>query len=433
MKRTLPGALKFGVGYTGLMAVISFALAAMSDAGQLVADRFGTGLTVIDVGWGTISSVAFSWAYTIPIIAGLVLANALLVSIGVFKTLNVDIFNQWQYVFTMMIVLVITKSWPLAILTLLIMWFVSIKMGDWIAPFIQKYYGMPQITVAHFPTVIWAPIGFALDKLWDKIPGIRNITWDADTIKEKFGFFGEPTFIGFAVGIIFGLFAYIGNPEAGSVGDQVTSMITLGLDLAFFVVILPRCTELLVAGLVPLSQGIQQFVTKRMPGRNFYIGLDVAVCVGKTEHVALGALLVPILYLVAIILPGNRVLPMADAAGFMIFYSVFLLNTNKGNLFRAILNCVLVALPFTLWVSNLFIPVYSEVADFVGFELPAAEVSSLSPAANIFMWMFYEFSNAITSGFGTGAVLAIAALVVYIILFRAVKNRPAEIAAGKDE
>jgi len=428
MKRTLPSALKIGVGFTALFAIIGVALGSMIEAGNFIAERFGTGLTVTDVGWPVVSSMVFSTAYTLPIIAGLILANAVLVSVGFVKTLNVDVFNQWQYVFAMMLVYLSTGSWVVAGVVLVIMWLLSLKLGDWSAPFIQTYYDMPGVSIPHFPTVVWAPICFFMDKVWDRVPVIKDIHWDPENMEDRLGIFGEPVFIGFFVGLIFGGLSFFGNAAIGDFGAQLSKVISLSLTLAFFVVLLPRAAEMIVAGLVPLSQGIQTVIAKRMPGRKFYIGLDVAVLVGRVEHIALGAILVPLVYVAALLMPGNRVLPLADAAGFMIFFSVFAINTNKGNLFRGILNCMLVLFPFTFFVANKMITRIASLSTSIGFAMPAEEVSSLSPASNPFIYVFDELGRAI-SGNGGNILAAVIVVAVYAAIFWSVKNVPAEFQA----
>lgn len=438
LKKTLVAALKMGVGFTALFGVIGIGLTSMSGAGQLLAERFGTGLTVMDVGWGVYSSFVFAAPFTLPVIAGLVVLNIIFIVLGIVKTLNVDVFNQWQFLFVLLIVLVTTNSWPIAIAFTLIIWFVTLKLADWTAPWIQQYYNMPSISIPHMPTICWAPIGFALDKLWDSIPVIRDINIDSETVKDKFGVFGEPIMVGFVAGLIFGGFAYLGNVNVGTIGDQVSKLISLSLTMGFFVVILPRACELIVSGLMPLSEGIRSYIAKRMPGKKFYIGLDVAVLVGRVEHIALGAILVPLLYAIAFIFPGNRILPLADAAGFMIFFSVFLINTNGGNLFRGILNCCLVTIPVTLVFSNYIIPASMKIAEYVNFDIPggASEVGALSPGSNIFIYPFYKLAGLFTGTQTNGSMaIAVIILLAWILITYAVRKRPKEIInqlAGED-
>lgn len=431
LKKTFVSALKMGVGFAALYALIGVGIGAMSSAGNVMSARFGTGLSVIDVGWGVYSGFTFAAPFTLPVIAGLVGLNVLLILFGLIKTLNVDVFNQWQFVFVLLIVLVTTNSWPLAIAFTLIIWFLTLKLADWTAPWIQKYYNMPGISIPHMPTIAWAPVGFLLNSLWDRIPVIKDINIDSETAREKFGIFGEPIMVGFLAGLIFGGFAYISNPAAGGLGDQISKLIQLALTMSVFVVLIPRACELIVAGLLPLSDGIRSFISKKMPGRDFYIGLDVAVLVGKIEHIALGTLLVPLIYLVAVLIPGNRILPLADAAGFMIFFSVFLINTNNGNLFRGILNCCLVALPITFILSNLIIPASMKIAAYTNFKIPngAKEVAALSPGSNIFIYSFYKIAGAIKGVETSGSLLlAIGLIVAWSVILYVVRKKPAEMA-----
>ena len=74
----------------------------------------------------------------------------------------------------------------------------------------------------------------------------------------------------------------------------------------------------------------------RFPGYDFRIGLDAAVQVGKAEVLVIGMLMVPVMIILALILPGNRVLPFADLA-IMGFFTIWTVGVNRGNLFRALI------------------------------------------------------------------------------------------------
>lgn len=104
-------------------------------------------------------------------------------------------------------------------------------------------------------------------------------------------------------------------------------------------------------GLLPISERAKEIMHKHF-GENadFYIGLDPALLLGDPEVVTAGILFIPITLLIAIIMPGNRILPFGDLAtiGFFIAMAV---AVHKGNLFRTLISgsCIMA---LTLWITN---------------------------------------------------------------------------------
>lgn len=87
---------------------------------------------------------------------------------------------------------------------------------------------------------------------------------------------------------------------------------TLMITVAAIMVLFPRMIRLIVEGLMPISDGARKFFQKHFKGREVFIGLDTAVTLGHPTTIAVGLLLIPIMLILASILPGNKVLPLAD-------------------------------------------------------------------------------------------------------------------------
>ena len=67
--------------------------------------------------------------------------------------------------------------------------------------------------------------------------------------------------------------------------------------------------------------------------RTLYIGLDAATLVGHPSIVATSLLLIPTTLLLAVILPGNVTLPLAELSG-LTFFIVWAVVPSQGNVFR---------------------------------------------------------------------------------------------------
>lgn len=59
-----------------------------------------------------------------------------------------------------------------------------------------------------------------------------------------------------------------------------------------------------------MSQGISNFATSKFKGRTFNVGLDWPFLAGRAEIWAAANVLAPIMMLEAMVLPGNRLMPL---------------------------------------------------------------------------------------------------------------------------
>ena len=89
-----------------------------------------------------------------------------------------------------------------------------------------------------------------------------------------------------------------------------------------------------VKGLIPVSQSMNaRMRSGKMKRKAFNIGIDPAVYFGETSTLTTG-LLIPILIFTAAILPGNRIIPMADILA-MPFMAIGAIAVFKGNILNA--------------------------------------------------------------------------------------------------
>lgn len=80
-------------------------------------------------------------------------------------------------------------------------------------------------------------------------------------------------------------------------------------------VLIPKMAALLMEGLIPVSDAASEFIEKKFSNRGkIYIGLDSAVGVGHPMTLSVSLVLVPITVFLAVLLPGNQVMPFADLA-----------------------------------------------------------------------------------------------------------------------
>ncbi|MCK5251259.1 MAG: PTS galactitol transporter subunit IIC, partial [Spirochaetaceae bacterium] len=372
---------------------------------------FGIELTIIDVGWPASAAIAFGSDIAALIIPAGILLNVILLFARVTKTINIDIWNFWHFAFVGAMVQAITGSIWLGLISAMIFAAVMLFFADWTAPATQQLLGIPGISLPHgFSTVFVVP-AMIVNKLIDVIPGLNKVKADPDSIKKRFGVFGEPVLQGVIIGGIIALIAYAG---VGTFTSWITKVLQVSISLAAVMVLMPRMVALLMEGLIPLSEAAREFLQKRAKNREIYIGLDSAIAIGHPVSIATSLIMVPITLLLAVILPGNRVLPFGDLATIP-FMVCMMIPIVRGNVVRAIITSTVVMVP-TLYIMNGIAGVQSQVARMSNFEFPegATLITSMVDGGN---WLAYVFTLA-ANKFWIGNILIVAVLVVAWILFK---------------
>jgi len=292
----------------------------------------------------------------------------------------------------------------------------TFKLADWTAPIVQKFFELPGVSLPHMETVTWAPVGYAVNWVLDRIPVVKDWYLDADTMKEKFGVFGETMIVGTVLGFIIALLAF-GPGLATDFGGNFAKILNTSISLGAVMMVLPRMVAILMEGLLPLSEGAREFITKRFPGRQIHIGLDAAVAIGHPANVATALILVPITLLMAVILNAigvSRMLPFADLA-ILSFHSIWATGWSKGNIVRGVIIG-------TVFVSGMLIigtqlaPYLTTMGAEVGFEMPegANLISSIDVGAHLNGYLLaLPFIKFIEGGWGAFALWAVIAIVIF--------------------
>lgn len=396
---SLRAGLTVGVGFIGLNLVINSLLGtSLSPAVQEMISRFGLNLSIIDVGWPASAAIAMGSTVGLIIIPLGLLVNIVMLLTNTTQTVDVDIWDYWHFAFTGALVAILTDSLPLGICAAVINMVIIMVLADYTAPEVEKSLDLPGISLPHGFTTAYAPIAMLFNKIMDKIPVINKIEINMDTVQRRFGVFGEPILVGTLLGIGIGILA----------GYDATGVLTLGVSLGAVLVLIPKMAALLMEGLIPISDAASEFIQTRFQNRGkIYIGLDSAVGVGHPVTLAISFVLVPLLIFIAVILPGNQVLPFADLA---VIPWMFVLITPivKENGFRGIIIGIIVLVVGLLIATDLA-PMITVAARNVNFEMPegAKMISSICDGANPLTWVLVRLNGLGYIGTGISAVVAV--------------------------
>ena len=412
-----------GIAFIGINLVIGLMWGTLSDVAQAMVTNWNISRDVVDVGWPSAAAIAFGTDVGLWVIPIAILVNVVLLLFKVTKTLNIDIWNFWHFAFLGSMVYISSGNLVYGLVTAAIAAALALFLGDWTAKAVQSFYGLPGVSIPHLTTAPGVPFAIVTNWILDRIPGVRDWEVNSETIQKRFGVFGEPIILGLIIGLVLGALGYY-NAEAATV-----KILQTGINLAAVMLLLPRMVQILMEGLIPVSEAARDFMQKRASDREIYIGLDSAILIGHPAAISSSLILVPIVILLSIILPGNRVILFADLAIIPFVVALFA-PLMKGNIFRMVVAGIL-ELAAGFYIATAMAPQFTGAAQNAGFAMPEG-ASLITSIGDGFLWPQFVFTKLVDLLGVVGIVVAAALLVVAWFMFS--KNTKAwEVAAGAPE
>lgn len=357
--RAFKAALTIGIGFVGLNAIINLLLDSLGPAAKAMVERLGINLSVLDSGWATASTVGWGFEFMVPLVAIFLIINFAMIALKLTNTVDIDVFNYWVFLTEAAMIYSMTGNVVLTFVVAALLFAAMLKIADLTAPMCNEQYGLEGISFPHFISTPHALIGIIVNKICDMIPGLRDINLSAEKVSEKLGVIGDPATIGFVLGIAIGLLA----------GYDGGACITLAMTVAAAMVLLPRMAGLLIEGLDIVKSAVEEKLAKIFPDRKFYIGMDVALVSGDPCVVAVGVLLIPIALVLAMVIPGNQVLPFVDLPSIIFDVTIVAAFCRRDMLRTLIAGTIMMA--FIIFASNAFFDVYSAAAAAAGATFPS--------------------------------------------------------------
>lgn len=370
--------LHIGIGFVGIGLVIGLMLDSIGPAAKAMAEQFQINLHVIDVGWP--GSSPMTWAsqialVAIPIAIGV---NILMLVTRMTRVVNVDIWNIWHMTFTGAMLHLATGSYWLGILGVAVHAAFVYKLGDWFAKDTRDFFGLDGIAIPHGSSAWFGPIAVLVDTIIDKVPGLNRIHFSADDVQKRFGPFGEPVTVGFIMGLVIGMLA----------GYDVKAVLQLAVKTAAVMLLMPRVIKPIMDGLTPIAKHARKRLQAKFGGQEFLIGLDPALLLGHTSVVSASLIFIPLTILIAVLVPGNQVLPFGDLAtiGFFVAMAV---AVHQGNLFRTLISGVII-MGITLWIATQTIGLHTQLAANAGALKAGGQVASLDQGGSPITWLLIQ-------------------------------------------
>lgn len=327
-ERAIHSSLLIGIGFLGIFIVFGYFIESIEPAIRMLIVRTGVHLNVLDVGWTPLSAIAWSNNMA-PLYVALIFGiNMLMLLVNFTKTFNIDIWNYWHFIMAGTLVSETTNNVLLSVLATMIAAVLTLKFADWSAPAVERLTGLSGISITTFSGQSYLPLGIIGNWILDKIPIIKEINLDSETMKSRLGILGEPITIGLIFGIILGL----------SAGYGLKNTMQLGIVIAGVSYLIPVMSGIIANGLIPISEGIKAYSEKRLSkaDRNNYMGLHYAILMKNDSVIVTGIILMPIALLLAFTLPGANFIPFGELANISSAI-VMIVVVTKGNVFRSLM------------------------------------------------------------------------------------------------
>ena len=390
--KAIKSGISIGIGFIGIGLVISLMLNNLAPAAQAMSANFGISMNLIDIGWP--GSSPMTWASKIALVAipVAIIVNLVMIALKLTRVVNIDIWNIWHFAFTGAIVNIATDSYMLGIAAVAVHAAFAYKIGDWFAPTTEKYFGLEGIAMPHGTTGTFAPVAVFMDGILSRIPVIKDIDFNPTHLQKRFGVICDPAIMGAIMGVVIGILA----------GYDVRGILSLGIQMAAVIVLMPVVVKYIMGGLMPISEVARAKLQKKFKNSKFYIGLDCALLLGDPVVVTASLLFIPITIIIAALIPGNQILPFGDlpTIGFFIAMAV---GVHGGNLFRTLITgCVVMFI--TIWVANQMIGLHTVLAANAGqLTSAAAQVISLDQGGNPVTYIITQILSC-TNVLGLAAV-----------------------------
>ena len=462
--KSLKSGLYVGVGFVGLGVITGLLTEYFPEPINKLSQVIGTELHVFDLGWPAAAAVAYNTLVGALIIPVCLLINFLLLVTKCTRTVNIDLWNYWHFAFIGAVVYFVTgHSLAWGYFAAIICYIITLVMADLTAEKFQGYYSdlkgisIPQPFVQGF-----TPFAVGLNWLLDKIPGFSKLNIDAEGLKKKFGVLGEPIVLGVIVGALIGALAHINdfadmeafraakeaklqesNPLAVvTMADAwvkfiVKDILLLGVTMGAVMELIPRITRLFIDGLMPISDKTRELVSRKFKGKTIHIGMSPALVIGHPTTLVVSVLMIPVILVLAVVLPGNQFLPVASLAGIFYVFPMILPYT-KGNVVKTFIIGLVAMVIGLFFVTNMghdfqtaANDVYNTTGDKaakLGTYTDAAtgeevqyEAGALDFASSIFSWSIYKLVAALKY-IGAGILVHITAAMVVWNRIRIVRS-----------
>ena len=407
-KKAFQAGLNAGIGLTGFGMLIGAYTPIVTPVINRMVETSGISLRVLDTGWQATSVVAYSTEVGMIFLGfGLVFQVLLFISRFTNIFMPSDMWNNYSFMLWGSMLYIVTGNLILSLGLMILSNLYSLVCSEIVAKRWSNYYGYPGCTMTAPHHICSVPLAIVVDWILNKL-GANKVKWNPQTLQEKLGFMGEPISLGLVLGCLIG---FAGNYSRLNELEAWGEITKVGIATATVMCVFPKIAGVFASAFTTITDASRKTAKNSGKNREWYLAINDAAGYGESATLLTGMLLIPIVFILAIILPGNETLPMVDliAIPYMI---ELIIAISGGNIFKSLITG-------TIWcVGGLYVitavaPIFTDVARDIGFILPAGAMLVCS---------FAVMTNHIMGGlfliFLTQNPLYIAlSVIVYIVFY----------------
>lgn len=139
--KALRSSLTVGIGFVGIYAIFDILTSNVGPAAQAMVERTGINLPVVDLGLPPLSAITWGSPIAPFVIPLTILINVAMLALNKTRTVDVDMWNYWHFALAGTLVYYSSGSLFFGLLAAAIAAVVVLKLADWSAPLVQKYFG----------------------------------------------------------------------------------------------------------------------------------------------------------------------------------------------------------------------------------------------------------------------------------------------------
>lgn len=357
-QKAIKASITLGIGFVGIFIVFDYFVAKVGPVLKVVISRTGIKQNVMEVGWTPFAGVAWSFKLVPLLILIILVINIIMLFLKLTNTINIDIWNFWHFIFAAQLVYYFTNSAVLSCLSAVFLEILCIKFADWSVKDVEALTGMRGISITTLSAQSYYSFGVFMDKVFDKIPILKDLEANPESLKNKLGFCGEPMFLGIVMGAVLGVAA----------GYPIKDILDISITIAAVIYILPKMTAILGEGLMPISDGMKEYMLNKFPEfKDTNIGLDSSLIIGNPAVIVTGILLMPVALVLSFVLPGIKFIPLGDLPN-TIGAVVMIVVAMRGNVVRSFIAGIPIIIG-TFYVSSYMAETLTLLAKQTGYKI----------------------------------------------------------------
>ncbi|HCQ5683275.1 TPA: PTS galactitol transporter subunit IIC [Clostridioides difficile] len=364
-KKSFLSAVYAGVALQGFTLILNSFTPIITPVINRMVESTGVNLPVFDVGWQATSLVAFSTsAGMIYLGLGILLQTILFLIKWTDVFQPSDLWNNYSYMVWGAMVIGVTGKFPLGIACMVLLNLYSLLISELVAKRWSSYYRYPNCTIIAMHNVEASVFAVFADPIYNKL-GLNKIKLNPKELEKKLGFLGEPITLGLFLGMFIGI---LGNMTRINTMEAWGEIMKVGISTSAVMAIFPKVASMFAQAFAPITEAARKIMQKA-GNREWYIAVNDAVGYGEPATLISGLILIPIMLVIAMVLPGNKVLPVVDLLA--IPYMVQgLVAIHNGNIPKVLVSGI-IWFGLGLYVCTSTAPLFTDMATNIGVAIPA--------------------------------------------------------------